>query len=159
MAHQSYILSALAKEDIAWLAEAGTKKTISKGTAILTEGTTSDFLYIVINGSFAIQIDALNNQTIAHTGPAEVLGEMSFVDNLPPSATVVADADCQVLVIPRKVLREKIETDDAFGKHFYRALAISMADRLRETLNPGGHISPSTDHGRLDEILGDLRNA
>jgi CRP/FNR family cyclic AMP-dependent transcriptional regulator len=159
MAYQSYILSSLAKEDIVWLTQAGTKETITTGTAILTEGTASDFLYIVIDGSFAIQIDALNNQTIAHTGPGEVLGEMSFVDNRPSSETVVADGNCQALIIPRKVLREKIETDDPFAKRFYRALAIFMADRLRDTLNPGAHISPSTDHGRLDEILGDLRNA
>ena len=157
MAQQCYILSELANEDIVWLMDAGTKQTIPSNTAILTEGTPSDAFYIVIDGRFAIQISALNNQAVAHAGPAEVLGELSFVDNRPPSATVVADGDADVLVIPRTALHNKIETDDAFAKRFYRALSIFMADRLRDTLNPGANERPTPDPERLEKILGYLR--
>lgn len=157
MAQQCYILAELANEDIVWLMDVGTKQTIPTGEAILTEGTPSDAFYIVIEGEFAIQISALNNQAVAHAGPAEVLGEMSFVDNRPPSATVVADGTADVLVVPRTHLHEKIETDDAFAKRFYRALAIFMADRLRDTLNPGVDTRPIPDPDRLEKILGYLR--
>jgi hypothetical protein len=62
-----------------------------------------------------------------------------------------------VLIIPKTALHKKIETDDAFAKRFYRALAIFMADRLRDTLNPGENTRPAPDPERLDKILGYLR--
>lgn len=157
MAYQCYILSELTNEDIVWLMDVGKKQTIPAGTTILTEGTPTESFYIVIEGAFAVQLSALNNQSVAHVGPAEVLGEMSFVDNRPPSATVVADGDADVLTIPRTVLHTKIETNDAFAKRFYRALAIFMADRLRDTLNPGVDTRPAPDPERLEKILGYLR--
>lgn len=157
MAQQCYILSELANEDIVWLMDIGKKETIPAGTAILTEGVPSDAFYIVIEGTFAVQLSALGNQSVAHAGPAEVLGELSFVDNRPPSATVVADVDADVLIIPRTALHTKTESDDAFAKRFYRALAIFMADRLRDTLNPGVDTRPQSDPERLEKILGYLR--
>lgn len=157
MTQQCYILAELSNEDIVWLMDVGAKTSIPSGTSIITEGMQTDAFYIVIDGRFDIQISALNNQTVAHAGPAEVLGEMSFVDNRPPSATVVANGDATALVIPREALHEKIDIDDAFAKRFYRALSIFMADRLRETLNPGAKSEANVDNGRIEKILGYLR--
>lgn len=157
MAQQSYILAELDKDDIVWLLESGTKTSIPDGTTIIAENQPTEAFYVVIDGQFEIRISALNNQTLTYAGPAEVLGEMSFVDNRPPSATVVADGDATVLTIPREALREKIDTDDAFAKRFYRALAIFMADRLRDTLSPERDTRPEVQSDTLDKIMAYLR--
>jgi CRP-like cAMP-binding protein len=62
----------------------------------------------------------------------EIVGEMSMVDSAPPSADVRADGDCLILALDKTVLLRKLTTDTGFGSRFYKALAVFLADRLRE---------------------------
>jgi len=46
---------------------------------------------------------------------------------------VVADGECLILLLDKKILLQKLTTDAPFGCRFYKALAVFLADRLRET--------------------------
>jgi CRP/FNR family cyclic AMP-dependent transcriptional regulator len=50
----------------------------------------------------------------------------------PPSATVAAEGECLILLLDKKILLQKLTTDAPFGCRFYNALAVFLADRLRE---------------------------
>jgi hypothetical protein len=63
-----------------------------------------------------------------------VLGEVSFVDRRPPTATVTAVDDAGVLAVAKPVLSAKLKDDPAFAGRFYRAVATFLAERLRSTL-------------------------
>ena len=77
----------------------------------------------------------------------EVVGEISFVDSRKPTASVTALDECTVGLVPRRMLSAKLAQDIAFAAHFYQAIAIFLADRLRTTTaNVGGKSVP-----RLDE--------
>ena len=75
----------------------------------------------------------------------EVIGEISFVDSRPPSASVVAELPSIVLAIDKVLLKQKLETDGQFGAHFYRAIALFLADRLRSTTGRLGYKGPKGD--------------
>jgi CRP/FNR family transcriptional regulator, cyclic AMP receptor protein len=139
-----YILGELNDEDLEWLIRVGEKKNMAPQEVLIQEGKAIDALYIVVEGAFSIQIQAAGNKEVARVGAGEVLGEMSYVDSRPPSATVVAAEKSLVLAIPRDLLSEKLKEDMGFAAHFYRALSIFMADRLRTTTSQLGY-------GEVDE--------
>ena len=64
---------------------------------------------------------------------------MSFVDGRPPSATVQALSDSLLFAIPRRALASKLEADQGFAARFYRALAVFLSQRLRDTVQHLGY--------------------
>jgi CRP/FNR family cyclic AMP-dependent transcriptional regulator len=69
---------------------------------------------------------------------------MSFVDGLPPSATVTALEPTVVLRVPWDKLNEKLQQDTWFASRFYKALTILLSSRLRSTVHhlQGEHWRP-----------------
>jgi CRP/FNR family cyclic AMP-dependent transcriptional regulator len=84
---------------------------------------------------------------------------MSYVDGRPPSATVQASEQAEVLEIPRSMLTAKLEADREFSTRFFRALCVVLANRLRDTLNPDIETPQVSDPERMERILDRLRNA
>lgn len=128
-----YILSELSARDIDWMLEVGNRLEISAGTEVITENQEIDALYIVLDGSLSVCVAALG--VIATIGSGEVLGEMSFVDSRPPSATVKAIEKSLLLAIPKAALNAKLQEDVLFSLRFYRAIAKFLSNRLRGTFS------------------------
>ena len=61
-----------------------------------------------------------------HSG--ELVGEMSFIDQQPRSATVRAVTDCKLFQIPLKTVEEVLKTQPAWFEAFIKTLA----GRIRE---------------------------
>ena len=126
-----YLLGSLNDDDAEWLIANGTKQQLAPGTAIIEEGRHPDALYIVLDGSLGADVAALGGQEVERLLAGEIVGEMSFVDARPPSATVRAREPSVVLAIPRRLLTRKLEQDSGFAARFYRAVALFLSDRLR----------------------------
>jgi CRP/FNR family cyclic AMP-dependent transcriptional regulator len=159
-----FILGQLSDLDIEWLITAGRKQQIPAGTTLIHEGREIDALYIVLEGALAVHIQARSGQgarEIVRLRTGEMVGEMSFIDARPPSATVQAIDVATVLAIPRQQLAVKLEQDTGFAARFYRALAMLLSDRLRGTnsqLGYGGDQpqplpTGDDDEGELDPNL------
>lgn len=159
MKKENYLLEGLNETDIDWLISVGLKTPINAEQILIEEGINSEALYIVLNGTFSIRLSILGNQSVASVGPGEVLGEMSYVDGRPPSATVQAADNAEVLEVPRSLLTAKLEIDREFSTRFFRALCVVLADRLRDTLNPDAKAPQVSDPERMERILDRLRNA
>lgn len=159
MEKENYLLEGLNDTDIDWLISVGLKTPISADQTLIEEGINNEALYIVLNGTFSIRLSILGNQSVAQVGPGEVLGEMSYVDGRPPSATVQASEQAEVLEIPRSMLTAKLEADREFSTRFFRALCVVLANRLRDTLNPDIETPQVSDPERMERILDRLRNA
>lgn len=130
-----YILGELSERDFDWIIATGYKKEIPVGTVLIQEGIPNEALYIVLKGTLSVSMAGLGNREISQVGCGEVLGEMSFVDERPPSATVRASEDSVVLVIPRQPLMEKLQKDVLFALRFYRAISKFLSTRLRGVVN------------------------
>lgn len=132
-----YILGQLDDLDVSWLAANGQRERFAPGDILITEGAPIDALYIVLDGRLSVA--AAGGPTVADLGAGEVVGELSFVDSAPPSATVTAATPGEVLAVPRSVLSDKLETDQGFAMRFYKAMALFLADRLRGTVQRFGY--------------------
>ncbi|MGH2394516.1 MAG: cyclic nucleotide-binding domain-containing protein [Candidatus Limnocylindria bacterium] len=150
-----YILGQLDDADVEWLAEAGHRERVADGQALIREGQKIDAVYIVLEGAVTVDVAGLGQ--IARLGSGEIVGEISFVDTRPPSATVTALGDAQVLRLEREVLLARLETDSAFAARFYRAIAIFLADRLRDTVVRLGY-GEVERLSEADEIQGELED-
>lgn len=134
-----FILGQLNDADIDWLAKVGRKMRVSAQTTLIREGEPMETLYIVLDGLLSVTDVELGGQEIARLPAGEIIGEISLVDSRPPSATVTAITETILLAIPKQQLLAKLEQDVGFAARFYRAIAIFLADRLRNTVTRLGY--------------------
>jgi CRP/FNR family transcriptional regulator, cyclic AMP receptor protein len=140
-----YILGSLDDRDIEWMARSGTKVSLSPGEILIREGKPIEFLYILIEGQLSVRTGKIADKQIAVLLPGEIVGEISFVDNRKPTASVLALQDSRLLALPRSELTMKLARDSGFASRFYRAIAIFLADRLFTTTSRLGYGSPDQD--------------
>lgn len=133
-----YLLAAISDRDFEWLLQAGRSKKLSTGTVLIQEGELTDALYIVLQGTLSVSVEALGGEEIARLSTGEVVGEMSFVDARLPSATVTAIEETVVWSISRTQLAAKLSNDISFSSHFYQSIAAFLSDRLRNTVSRFG---------------------
>lgn len=127
-----YVLGQLDDADVEWMAEIGQRLSVDDGEILVRQGQPIEAIYIVLEGHVTVEVADLGQ--LARLGSGEIVGEISFVDARPPSATVIASGEVQVLRIDRAVLRARLESDPPFAARFYRAIAMFLADRLRGTV-------------------------
>ncbi len=153
-----YIFGLLNDADVEWMARTGIRRHLRDGDCLIREGESTDYLIFLLEGELLVTTRRLGN--IARLGVGEVVGEMSLVDSAPPSATIRAHGDGLALLLEKPKLMQKLDSDEGFGSRFYRALAVFLADRLREarrsSANPAmpddGATDDELDEGILDRL-------
>ena len=156
-----YIFGSLSDEDIEWLITNGKKERFEAGEVLIRMGEKIDWLYICLEGNLIVTVGGENGRKVAELGAGEIVGEMSFVDSSPPSATVTAGQSSLVYSIRREELVRKIEKDEGFAARFYHAIAIFLADRLRALIGVYGYgnidasIEKAKEPDELDEMIMD----
>lgn len=129
------LLSELSEGDVDWIFHIGFERHVTPGTIIVREGEPLACLYIVLEGLFGVRIASIQNSEIGRLGPGEIIGEISFLENTLPSATVTAIESSLLLEIPIGLLAERLNNCPSFGAQFYRALAILNSRRVRERVS------------------------
>lgn len=74
-----------------------------KRGVIFTEGEQSAWLYYIVSGSVSVRVKDASGKDIrlARLGPKEVFGEMSAIDGLPRSASVLARERTTLKILSR----------------------------------------------------------
>lgn len=133
-------------------------KLIPKDEYLITEGGKSHEMFWVLSGSFVVtkmnQDD--HNVIIGKVFSGELVGEMSFLDSLPRSASVKALEDSEVLVIPHKKFIDVMEGQP----RWFRSLMQTLSQRLRgaNKIIARKYASVSEDNfGEEDEEFKQLR--
>jgi CRP-like cAMP-binding protein len=145
-----YILGQLSDSDIDWIAQSGKKIIHPVDTKLITFGEQNPMLYIVLDGELSVQTNT--NFELAKIFSGEILGEMSFIDSRPPSANVIVTMEASVLEISKDVLNEKLSQDPAFGSRFYRAIAMFLSQRMRNTISRMGYGDDKVEEDNIDEL-------
>jgi CRP-like cAMP-binding protein len=129
-------LGVLDDQDIDWMVRNGTRLTIPAQSRIITEGEPNSRLYFILAGEFSVSSSRAHGE-LARLTAGEILGEISFVDSRPPSANATAVSESVVGAVPIDALEKKLGKDPKFAARFFKAIAVTMADRLRfsSTLN------------------------
>ena len=94
-----YLLGQLSDADVEWMIAHGRRERVAAGTVLIREGQPVNAVYIVLDGVLEVTGSSVGGKV--PLGCGEVVGEMSFIDARPPSATVTVRDAAVVLAIPR----------------------------------------------------------
>src|SRR5215213_9249522 len=129
-----FLFGQLNDNDVEWLLATGAKRFVPAGSVVIEQGVPLDALFILLEGRLAVWLKSQRGpeREIARLNAGEIVGEMSFVDARPPSATVRALEDSTVFSIAKSALSAKLAADQGFAARFFRALAIFLSTTVRE---------------------------
>jgi Cyclic nucleotide-binding domain len=86
-----FVFGLLTDADVAWMAQAGVQRPIKDREILIHEGRPLESVIFLLQGECVVTEHAAGE--IARLGVGEIVGEMSFLDSAPPSATVTAVGD------------------------------------------------------------------
>ncbi len=105
------------------------KEQFAKGEHLIQEGTSGTKMYIIISGSIIILSESDGKRIELETlGEGSCVGEMSMIDRMPRSASVVAMKKTVALSLNETVLRH---SNPKLCLKLYRNLATTLSERLR----------------------------
>lgn len=127
--------SRLLPEEETFLLKSADTHTYESGETILIEDSRPEHIFVIEQGAARVLRRRADGKEmeVLYLGRGDVFGEMSFVDNTPASATVVAETLVRTLCIPVEMIHALMKGDLEFSGRFYHSLAATLAERLRET--------------------------
>jgi CRP-like cAMP-binding protein len=108
---------------------------LEDGQTLIREGDRDTRIYSVEQG--VLEIVAPGDRVIAAVGPGEVLGEVSFIDDSPRSASVRAAAPSILREWDKPALLHALGSDPGTLARFSVALNQLLVERLRDTAKAG----------------------
>jgi CRP-like cAMP-binding protein len=122
----------LTANDWALVADKAIRVTFKKGDVLVPRSQKSNGVYLLLKGTARVQIPSL--ATVRAIGPGEICGEMSFLEDAPASASVIAEGDVEAYHLDRLALESLFELFPHLASRFYRSLATNLSQRLRGLL-------------------------
>ncbi len=108
----------------------GNKLFLNKGDILIKEGENSNSMYWLQKGSLEVYCSkSLKKIHIGNIHSGELVGEMSFLDHQPRSASVMAQMECELIEIPNGKFEEILKVQPSWFQH----LLTTLTSRLRET--------------------------
>jgi CRP-like cAMP-binding protein len=142
-----FIFGQLTDPDVTQLARIGKRTRAAAGSVLIREGVPVEALHIVLEGELMV---SQAGKEIARLGAGEIVGEMSFIDARPPSATVSAARDAVLYTVAKRELQREIDDNVAFAARFYKAIATFLSDRVRMATASAAGLD-SDDADELDD--------
>jgi hypothetical protein len=116
-------LGEFADEDAEWIAANGEQRRVRAGEEVITEGVTPEHMHVVLEGEFVVSSKSLGDPEIQRIGPGELLGEMSYINQVPPGGSVRAVTDGVLMSMRRADIDAKIAADPGFGSRFRKVIS------------------------------------
>jgi len=117
------------------LLEQASEESFDDGARILEEGQANPSIFVIVDGEVAVRKRGQdgNGIEVARLGLGAIFGEMAFLTRESASADVVAVGAVKVLRLGHEHIQRMVRKAPEFAGRFYRSVAITLAERLRET--------------------------
>ena len=122
----------LTSNDWALIADKAIRRQFKVGESLVQLGRRTHGLFVILKGNATVQIPGQLRGT--EIGPGEVCGEISFIDELPATADVIASVNTEAYYLDRPTLQSLFELFPHLGSRFYRSLAAILSRRLRDVI-------------------------
>jgi CRP-like cAMP-binding protein len=126
-------LGYLTANDWALISDKATRVQFKAGEQFVHRGRRTHGIYLLVQGTASVQI--AGHGKAREIGPGDVCGEISFLDELPATADVVANEPVWAYYLDSSTLRSLFELFPHLGSRFYRSLASIVSRRLREVID------------------------
>jgi CRP-like cAMP-binding protein len=129
-------LQYLTPNDWTLIADKAARLQFKAGDSIVQQGKRTHGVYLLLKGTASVQVRMQG--AIPAIGPGEVCGEISYLDELPATANVIAKEAVEAFYLDRPTLQSLFELFPHLGSRFYRSLACIVSRRLRELIAGAG---------------------
>ena len=145
------VFSELTSFQMAQLADAVTKRRFKRGERIVEQGKWSEVLFIILAGRARVLLaDRRGREVILDVlGPGDYIGEISLIDGKSHSATVEAEAQCDMLVLGQADFNRCLDGNHAMAQSVIKGLA----QRLRKADEKIGSLALMDVYGRVAKVL------
>jgi CRP-like cAMP-binding protein len=126
-------LGYLTANDWALISDKAARVQFKAGEQFVHRGRRTHGIYLLVKGTASVQI--AGHAVPREIGPGDVCGEISFLDEQPATADVVADEAVSAYYLDRPTLQSLFELFPHLGSRFYRSLASILSRRLREVID------------------------
>jgi CRP/FNR family transcriptional regulator, cyclic AMP receptor protein len=131
-------LNYLTVNDWTLVADKASRARFRKGEVLVHKGKRANGVYLLLKGTARVQIPS--HPAARTIGPGEICGEMSFLEDAPASALVIADGEVEAYHLDRPTLQSLFELFPHLGSRFYRSLATNLSRRLRDLMGAGSEV-------------------
>jgi CRP-like cAMP-binding protein len=122
-------LTFLTANDWALVSDRAVSMQFNKGDHMIHKGKPSDGVYLIAKGQVRIRLAAW--AALSPVGAGEICGEMSFLEESPASADVVAIDTVDAYHLSAKTLHDLFELFPHLASRFYRSVATNLSRRMR----------------------------
>ncbi|MFZ5775786.1 MAG: serine/threonine-protein kinase [Thermodesulfobacteriota bacterium] len=124
-----HFFSDFSEEELYELFRMSSKQRFGQGEYLIQEGASGTRMFFIVSGSVLVMAEADGRRVELDTlGEGCCVGEMSMIDRMPRSASVVAIKETVALALSETVLRH---ANPSLCLKLYRNLAATLSERLR----------------------------
>lgn len=111
------------------------EKIYNQGEIIFNEGSIENSMMVITSGEVRVSQtpDSNTEEALIILKEGDLFGEMALIDDLPRSATTIANTNVIIFEISRSNFLNFIKTDPESGVRILLKLAKILSSRLRET--------------------------
>jgi len=124
MLNKLYMFTELAAQETEILTQHSTTRTYPANTILISEGDSTDSLYVVLEGEVKVLVsDQQGKEVILNIlGPGEYFGELALLDDEPRSASVKTMVPTRVMVITKHDFKNCLATNAEMAYKLIRVL-------------------------------------
>jgi CRP/FNR family transcriptional regulator, cyclic AMP receptor protein len=130
----TYLFSELDDHELDRVASRLKRGGFPAGDRIIQENEPADRCHMILSGTVRVSSSFSGKEDFfTILNPGDHFGEISLIDGMAPSATVVAEESAETLSISHDDLRSFLETDPRLASKLLMAMLKALCRRLRET--------------------------
>lgn len=154
MLNKHYVFSELAPGETERLTQHSTTRTYHANTILISEGDTTDSLYVVLEGKVKVfASDHQGKEVILNIlGPGEYFGELALLDDQPRSASVKTMVQTKLMVITKNDFKKSLAGDPEMA---YKLIKV-LIGRVRALTSNVKSLALLDVYGRVARNLLDL---
>lgn len=123
-------------EEVKYMAKYFDVYNIAPNTEILIEGDSSQpYIGLIMKGTVDVVKKDINgqNKKLTCIGKDKTFGEMSVIDNLPNSASIITSSQVILMALEKTNFQSLVKDKPSYGNKFLFKLLKLMSARLRQT--------------------------
>src|SRR5689334_14825071 len=132
------LFAGLNETQLAWIAQRAHRRLFPSGRDIITAEQPGEAVYVILHGTVKIHIEQAGGQDVILSilGAGDTLGEMSLIDNVGRSASVVTLEDTLVLWMDKAAFHQILQDFPPVALNLIRILSsrVRLSDELIKSL-------------------------
>lgn len=132
------LFKGLSEAQFTWIAQRAHRRLFPTGKDIITAEQPGEAVYVILHGTVKIHIEQADGQDVILSilGAGDTLGEMSLIDNVGRSASVVTLEDTLVLWMDKPAFNQMLQDFPPVALNLIRILSsrVRLSDELIKSL-------------------------